>query len=363
MLRCYREFGVNAGRSQFSLATKAAELISRTREKLTRFFGGEIPERLIFSYNVTDAMNMVIFGILRPGDHAIITDLEHNAVLRPIYHLLSRGDIEVDYVPPDSEGYLDPDEFPKRFKRNTKMVIVCHGSNVIGAVQPIGEIGARCREHGVIFTVDTAQTAGIVPINARAMNVDIVAFTGHKALFGPTGIGGMYVAPGVSIAPTKFGGTGILSDCPRQPDQLPHRLEAGTVNILGIAGLFYGVEFIEKKGIENIHRREMELLKRLREGLSKIDGITFYGPAGYDNRVAVLSFTLAGIEAPKLGSLLAERYDIATRAGLHCAPRLHKALGTAPVGTVRVSPGFFNSEDDIDYFLGAVEEIAKEIRR
>jgi cysteine desulfurase family protein len=362
MVRCYERCGVNAGRSQFSLATEAEKIISGTREKLTRFFGGEIPSRLVFSYNVTDSLNIAILGILGPGDHVIITELEHNAVLRPIYHLLSKGDIEVDYITFDAEGYLDPDDFLKRFKRNTRMAIVCHGSNVIGAVQDVAAIGAHCRERGVIFVIDAAQTAGVIPIDVRRMNIDIVAFTGHKSLLGPTGIGGMYIAGGVSVAATRFGGSGILSDCPRQPDQFPLRLEAGTVNILGVAGLSAGIDFIEREGMENIHCREMELLKKLREGLSRIEGITFYGPAGYKNRVAVLSFNLSGIEATRLGSLLAERYDIATRAGLHCAPRLHRVLGTAPEGTVRVSPGPLNSPDDIDYFLGAVDEIAREVR-
>jgi len=253
MDRFYRSFGVNPGRSGYDLCLEAGSVVEETRKMLTRFFNGKNSDRLCFAYNSTDALNLIISGLLRSGDHAISTTIEHNSVLRPLYHLWKYAGLEVDYVPFDSRGFVDPGDFPKRFKPNTRLVVVNHASNVIGTVQPVKEIGRCCRERGIPFAVDASQSAGKIPIDIEAMNIDIVAFTGHKSLLGPTGIGGLYVREGVDIRHTRAGGTGVRSAQRTHLDEYPYRLEYGTPNTLGIAGLQAGLKWIEKQGLQSIH--------------------------------------------------------------------------------------------------------------
>jgi cysteine desulfurase/selenocysteine lyase len=359
----YRTHGVNPGRSGYKLCMEAEEMVVETRRLLTQFFNGEDPDHLVFTYNASDSLNIVIQGILEPGDHIITTNLEHNSVLRPIYHLTTRGIVEADYISFDENGYVHPNDFEKKIKRNTRLVVINHGSNVIGTLQPIKEIGAICREKRVVFAIDTSQTAGVVPIDIEAMNVDIVAFTGHKSLLGPTGIGGLYVRPGVNIKATRFGGTGIRSADRLQPEEFPYRLECGTLNIMGIAGLNAGQRWIADKGVKNIHQQEMNLWEMLRDGLREIEGVTLYCADSMENHIPVLSFNLDGYKAHDVGRILDTEYNIACRPGLHCAPLAHEQLQTHFIkGTVRFSIGPFNTREHIRHAINSVKEIATKRR-
>jgi len=357
----YRNFGVNPGRSGFDLCMEAGEVIEDTRKLLTKFFnGGKDPNRLCFTYNSTDALNLIIFGILDEGDHAITTTLEHNSVLRPLYHLYRDKGVEVDYIPFDSQGFVDPDEFPKRFKKNTKLVIINHASNVIGTIQPIAEIGAYCREAGIPFAIDASQSAGKIPIDMEKQNIDIVAFTGHKSLMGPTGIGGLYVREGIHIRHTRAGGTGVRSAVRTHLEEYPWRLEYGTINTLGVAGLKAGVEWVLEQSLDNIHAHEMRLVKMLRDGLIDEEGITLYCQDDLNNHIGIFLFNIEGIEAMNTGTILDVDYNIACRTGLHCAPLAHEQLGTAQIhGAVRFGLGPFNTEEEIRTAIKAIKEIAR----
>ena len=359
----YRNFGVNPGRSGYDLCVETGELVENTRKMLTRFFNGADPNRLCFGYNSTDALNLIIFGTLKPGDHAVTTTLEHNSVLRPLYHL-SRAGVEVDYVPFDKGGFVDPDGFSKLFKKNTKLVIINHASNVIGTVQPIKEIGRRCQEHGVPFAIDASQAAGKVPVDIEDAFVDIVAFTGHKSLLGPTGIGGLYVREGIEIRLTRAGGTGVRSAVRTHLEEYPYRLEYGTLNVLGVAGLHAGLKWILDKGLESVHQHEMKLATKLRDGLKGIDGVTMYCQDNLADHIGVLPFNVTGMEAMNVGTILDVDHNIACRTGLHCAPLVHEGLGTDKVhGSVRFGIGPFNTEEHIDTAIGAVREIAEMARK
>ena len=355
----YRNFGVNPGRSGYDLCVETGELVENTRKMLTRFFNGADPNRLCFGYNSTDALNLIIFGMLKPGDHAVTTTLEHNSVLRPLYHLSQTG-VEVDHVPFDKSGFVDPDDFQKRFKKNTKLVVINHASNVIGTVQPIKEIGRRCREHGVPFAIDASQSAGKIPVDIEDAFVDLVAFTGHKSLLGPTGIGGLYVREGIEIRFTRAGGTGVRSAIRAHLEEYPYRLEYGTLNVLGVAGLHAGLKWILDKGLESIHQHEMKLATKLRDGLKGIDGVTMYCQDELADHISVLPFNVTGMEAMNVGTILDVDHNIACRTGLHCAPLVHEGLGTDKIhGAVRFGIGPFNTEEHIDAAIGGIKEIAE----
>ena len=360
----YRNFGVNPGRSGFDLCLEAGEVVDNTRKMLTSHFSGQDYNRLCFSYNSTDALNLIINGMLTGGDHAITTTIEHNSVLRPLYHLNKYQGVEVDYIPFDSKGFVDPDDFPKKFKDNTKLVIVNHASNVMGTIQPIKEIGKYCKERGVPFAVDVSQSAGKIPIDIEELNIDVVAFTGHKSLLGPTGIGGLYVREGIEIRHTRAGGTGVRSAVRTHLDEYPYRLEYGTVNILGIAGLNAGLKWIEKKGLSDIHNHEMKLTTMLRDGLKEIERVTMYCQDDLTNHIGVLSFNIDGFEALNTGTFLDGDYNIAVRTGLHCSPLVHEQLGSDKIhGSVRFGIGPFNTEEHIKISIEAVEEIAASQRK
>ncbi|SYZ72826.1 conserved hypothetical protein [Candidatus Zixiibacteriota bacterium] len=355
----YRNYGVNPGRSGYDLCLVAGEIIEDTRRLLTKFFNGTDPNRLIFGYNATDALNLAIFGTLQPGDHAITTNVEHNSVLRPLYHLSLYNKVEVDHMPFDDRGFVDPGDIAKKIKKNTKLVAVNHGSNVIGTVQPIKEIGKICREKGVLFLVDSSQTAGKLPIDMDDMNIDIIAFTGHKSLMGPMGTGGLYVREGVEIRHTRAGGTGVRSAVRTHLDEYPYRLEYGTGNLPGIAGLNAGIRWIQNRGLENIHHYEANLLELLRDGLRAIDGVTLYCQDNLENHIGVLTFNIDGLEAADTGTMLDVDYNIASRTGLHCAPLVHEQLGIDKIhGGVRFGIGPFNTREDIETAVRAVNEIA-----
>ena len=355
----YRNFGVNPGRSGFDLCMEAGEVIDTTRKQMTKFFNGTDFNRLCFTYNSTDALNLVISGMLEKGDHAISTNIEHNSVLRPLYHQSEYNGVEVDYIPVDSKGFVDPDDFPRAFKKNTKLVIVNHASNVIGTLQPIKEIGAHCQKHGIPFAVDVSQSAGKVPIDLEEQNLDIVAFTGHKSLLGPTGIGGLYVREGIEIRVKRAGGTGVRSAVRTHLFEYPYRLEYGTINSVGVAGLHTGVKWLEEKGIQNIHEHEMKLTKMLKDGLQDVEGVTLYCQDDLTGHIGIFLFNVDGFEALNVGTLLDVDYNIASRTGLHCAPLIHEHLGTADIhGAVRFGIGPFNTEEHINTAIEAVKEIA-----
>ena len=361
-LDAYARFGVNPGRSGYDLCLVAGELVYETRKALATFFGGDKPERLAFAANASDALNLAIQGLLASGDHAITTTVEHNSVIRPLNHLKRDRGVAVDFVPFEAGGLVDPDEIAARFRPNTKVVVVNHGSNVIGTIQPVAEIGRRCRERGIVFVVDAAQTAGVIPIDVAAMSIDVLAFTGHKSLLGPTGTGGLYVRDGVEIRQTRFGGTGVHSAFPYHLDEYPYRLEVGTGNLLGIAGLYFAQQYLAKRGVEAIYRHEMELFTRLQSGLERIEGVKLHGTTSLEHRLPVLSFTLAGRDPADVGSLLDVDHDIACRTGLQCAPLFHEQLGTGERGTVRLSVGPMNERKDVDAAIEAVGEIAADVR-
>ncbi|MCK5057216.1 MAG: aminotransferase class V-fold PLP-dependent enzyme [Candidatus Aminicenantes bacterium] len=355
----YRNYGVNPGRSGYDLCIESGEVVENTRKQLTKFFNGTDPDRLCFSYNSTDSLNLVINGILEKGDHAVTTNVEHNSVLRPLYHQSKYNGVEVDYISADSKGFVNPDDFPKKFKKNTKLVIVNHASNVIGTIQPIKEIGKYCREKGILFAVDASQSSGKIPVDMEEQNIDIVVFTGHKSLLGPTGIGGLYVREGVEIRHTRAGGTGVRSAVKTHLFEYPFRLEYGTLNSVGVAGLYKGVEWVEEKGIHNIHEHEMKLTTMLRDGLKDTEGVTLYCQDDLTDHIGIFLFNVAGFESLNVGTLLDVDYNIACRTGLHCAPLIHVHIGTADIhGAVRLGVGPFNTEADVKTTIDAVKEIA-----
>lgn len=359
MDQSFRRHGVNPGRSGYDLCLEAGQLVEDTRRQLTTFFGGRDSSRLVFGYNSTDMLNLAIFGLLQRGDHAVTTTLEHNSVLRPLYHLARDYGVEVDHVPFDARGFVDPDAVGARIRANTRLVVVNHGSNVIGTLQPVGEIGRICQERGVRFLVDASQTAGKVPIDVEQMQIDALAFTGHKSLFGPTGIGGMYVRQGVEIRHTRAGGTGVRSAVRGHLEEYPYRLEYGTGNVLGIAGLHAGVEWLTTKGMHTVHAHELALTERLRDGLRAIEGVTLYCQDDLANHIGVLAFNVEGMEAADVGTMLDVDHGIACRTGLHCAPLVHEQIGTAALhGAVRFSVGPFNTAEQIERAIEGVREIA-----
>jgi cysteine desulfurase family protein len=361
MSNFYRKHGVNPGRSGFDAALETEEIVNNTRKMLTKLFnGGDDYNRLTFSYNASDSLNLIIQGLADPQAHVISTMLEHNSVLRPLYCLKQEGKLQdVTYLPFDENGYLDPEDFRKAIRPNTKFVVCTHCSNVIGTFQPLAEIGKICKEHGLIFVVDGSQGAGATNVDMQAANIDVYVFTGHKCLMGPTGIGGSYVCEGVNIKHTRYAGTGVRSAYPAHLDEYPYRLEYGTLNLVGVAGLNAGVKWILEQGIENIHRKEMILWEKLRTNLQEIKGVVTYCANSPINKNPVLSFNIQGFEASDVGTMLDVDYEIACRTGLQCAPKVHEPIGTFEQhGTIRLSIGAFNTEADIDAAIEAVKDIA-----
>ncbi len=361
----YSKYGVNPGRTGCDLGVSAERMIHSTRRRFSEFFNASLtrtgktkdPNRLVFTLNATMSLNLIINGTVEPGDHVLTTRIEHNSVIRPVNHRTRVG-AEATFLAPDAEGYVCPEELRKAIRPNTKLVIVNHASNVNGVVQDVAAIGAVCKEHGVAFAVDSAQTAGVLPIDMAACNISFLAFTGHKGLFGPTGVGGICVADDAEIRGTIFGGTGVRSAELFHPEEFPYRLEAGTHNLAGIAGLSAGLDWIERKGREKLYRHEMELFGRLQEGLSSIQGVHLQGSTDLERRVATLSITVDNFDPSDVGTFLDVDHGVQTRTGLQCAPLMHECLGTMPRGTVRFSLGPFNTRDQIETTLTAVDQIA-----
>ena len=355
----YRKHGVSPGRSGFDAAIEAEEIVFETRKLLCNLFNGDDPNRLTFSYNASDTLNMLIMGLAEKGDHVVTTMLEHNSVLRPLHHLEEWGTIELTHVPFDENGFVHPDDIKKAIKPNTKMVIVNHSSNVIGTIQPLKEIGEVCKKAGVIFLVDASQSAGAVPIDVVDMQIDALAFTGHKCLMGPTGIGGSYVSKELPVKGTRFGGTGVRSAQKTHLVEYPYRLECGTLNTVGVAGIHAGVKWVLEQGMENLHKQEYALYDKLRNGVKNIDKVIAYCANNTKNQNPVLSINIEGFDSGDVGMMLDVDYNIASRTGLQCAPLVHTGIGTDKIhGTVRLSIGPFNTEAHVDAALEAIADIA-----
>ncbi len=356
----YGRYGVNPGRSGTDLAVEAEQMVRSTRERLTAFFGATgDPDRLVFTQNASDALNIAIQGTLSSGDHVITTDLDHNSVLRPVYHLTEYDGIASTYLPFDKTGRVDPQVCSEALRPDTKAVVMSHGSNALGTVQPIADIGRICRDAEVTLILDVAQTAGMIPIDMEAMCVDIVCFTGHKSLMGPSGIGGMYVREGIDVAPLRYGGTGVRSEQLDHLEAYPWRLECGTINLLGIAGMHAALDWIAERGLNTIEARERSLTRRLLDGLAETDGLTVYGDTRSEDRLPVVSVNVDGMTANNVGTLLDVKFGIATRTGLLCAPRVHQRLDTVSrKGTVRISLGPFNTDEHVDALLAGLRDIS-----
>ena len=352
-----RESLGNPGRAGHKLALASEHALDDCRHRLNQFFHGLAPERFIFTLNCTDALNMAFKGVLREGDHVITTDLEHNSISRPLRAMELAGKISLTRIPADQGGTVDPQAIRQAITSQTRLIAQTHGSNVVGTVQPIQDVGRIAREHELLFLVDAAQTAGVVPIDVQAMFIDLLAFPGHKSLLGPTGTGALYVGPRTEVAAWREGGTGGDSASETQPCELPYLLEGGTPNVLGMAGLAVGIQFVVEQGPEKIHAHEVELTERLWQRLDDIGGYEVFGHRDGTRRVGTLSFRLESLPAAELGGILDQSFDIAVRPGLHCAPYIHRALGTFPEGTVRVSPGPFNTTADIDRLAESLAEI------
>ena len=346
----------NAGRGATSAALDASRVIYDTREKLSDLFNLQNPSRVAFTCNSTESLNTAIKGILSSGDHAITTALEHNSVLRPLYDLQAKG-MELSIVDCDENGNIDYNDFEKLIKENTKAIVCTHASNLVGNVLDVKKIGSIAKKHNLIFIVDASQSAGVFPIDMQDMNIDILCFTGHKGLLGPQGTGGICVREGIDVRPLKVGGSGVNTFSKEQPVEMPTHLEAGTLNGHAIAGLNEALDYLKEEGIDNIQKREEELMFRFYNGIKDIKDIKIFG--NFENkRAAIVTFNVGDIDSAAFSDELSFAYDISTRAGAHCAPLMHKAMNTVEQGAVRFSFSHYNTEEEIDTAIKAVKEIA-----
>jgi cysteine desulfurase family protein len=361
MIKFMEEVGANPGRSGHLLSIEAARILYEAREALSTLFHVKDPSRIIFTLNATESINLALKGLLKPKDHIITSSLEHNSVMRPLRDLEKKG-IELSIIFCSSNGLLNPQEVERKIKSNTKMIILNHASNVIGTLLPIEEIGSIARKHNLLFFVDAAQTAGVYPIDIETERIDLLAFTGHKSLYGPQGTGGLVIGERIEekeMIPLKQGGTGSRSEFEEQPDFLPDRFESGTPNGVGIAGLLAGIQFVLQKGTEHIRHDESALIEKLIKGLKEIPHVKLYGPESKEERIATLSFNIAQLSPSDVSFYLEKEFGILCRPGLHCAPSAHKTIGTFPEGTVRFSLSYFNTEDEVSKAIQAVNSVAR----
>lgn len=361
MVHFSKEIGASPGRSGHRLAIEAGRIVFEAREGIARLFGVDDSSRVVFGLNATEGINQGLKGLLRPGDQVITSSMEHNSVMRPLRAMMREG-LEVAVLPCCPEGFLDPQGVRKALRKSTKMVVLNHASNVVGTLQPLAEIGEICRRQGVLFFVDAAQSAGAIPIDMDREKIDLLAFTGHKALFGPQGTGGLVLGERVEekeLVPVKRGGTGSRSEQEEHPDFLPDLCESGTPNALGLAGLLAGLEFVMKVGIEEIRQHEKRLTTRLLQGLRQIGGVTLYGPGTAEKQLATVSFNIRGMAPSEVGLRLDEDFGILCRVGLHCSPASHRTIGTFPQGTVRFGLSYLNREEEVEEALQAVGRIAR----
>jgi cysteine desulfurase/selenocysteine lyase len=359
--RFLRENGAPNGRSSYTQAIESNRIIEQARRGVAELIEAPAGSHIAFGFNCTDVLNMAIRGIVRPGDHVVTTVCDHNSVLRPLRALAEDAGVEVSYVPCDGEGFISPDDVRAAIRPNTRLVVVNHASNVTGAIQPIEEIARRVRETDAFYLVDAAQSLGHVPISIRTLDADLLAAPGHKGLLGPLGTGVLYIAPGVErqLKPLRCGGTGSQSEVDRQPDTLPEKYEPGNHNLPGLAGLAAATRFLREETIEAIHAHHNRLVTRLLDGLRDIDVVRIHGPRSTANRTSVVGITVDGYEPQELAAVLDSAYHIQCRAGLQCAPRMHEALGTAATGgTLRLSPGFSTTVEEIDTVIHCLQEVA-----
>ncbi len=356
MEACLRFYSANAGRGSHRYSVRAAEKIGETRERLARLFHVKNPEQISFMLNCTDGLNTGLFGVLKPGDDVIISDMEHNSVYRPAIHLGERG-VRTLFAESDETGMVSPEAIHRVLTPRTRMICIQHASNVGGGINPIREIGHMAREKGIFFMVDAAQTAGSVPIDVEKDAIDILAFPGHKGLLGPQGTGGLYVREGISLEPMRQGGTGSASESSQMPDFLPDRLESGTQNLPGIVGLGAGTEFVLRRGVSNIGHYERALSEYLWKRISNLPGVQLLGPADMEKRTGILALALSTRDPAEVAWILDKRYGIAVRAGLHCAPLAARRFGVEQKGSLRFSPGIFNTMQEMEYTARALGEI------
>ena len=352
--------GININRGSYALAYDVEDIIYTTRQRLHTLFNGQDPAHVIFTQNVTMSLNMVIKGLLKAGDHVLVSSMEHNAVMRPLTQLLDKG-ITFDIIPCDKMGSIQLESMDSLIRPNTVALIINHASNVCGTIQPLESIGSICKTHNLQFIVDAAQTAGVIPIDVKACHIDALCFTGHKGLLGPQGIGGIILTKEMAqnLTPLIAGGTGSFSHLETLPTHMPDAFESGTLNLPGIIGLNEGLAYIESQGMENIHNHELVLTQSFLEGLQSIDGINIVGKQNIQDRTAVVSITIDGMDPASIAYELESTYHIMTRVGLHCAPRAHQTLGTYPEGTVRFSFGYANTHKDVESALSALNTIVK----
>ena len=362
MVRFLNNVGANPGRSAHRLAVEAGRIVYNAREAVAELFNAPDPLRVVFGSNATEALNLALRGLLRPGDHVITSSMEHNSVMRPL-RALERQGVEVTVVQCSPAGFLNPSDVEAAIRLNTAMIALNHASNVVGTLLPVAEVGRIARRHGLLLLVDAAQTGGAYPIDVQAEFVDLLAFTGHKSLYGPMGTGGLIVGERVNVdrlEPLKRGGTGSRSEYEEQPDFLPDLCESGTLNVVGLAGLEAGIRWVLKRGVDAIRAYEVELAQWLIAGLRDIPGVTIYGGLDANRQTATVSFNVIGMEPSEVGFRLDEEHGIMCRVGLHCAPAAHKTMGTFPAGAVRFGLGVFNTLEEINAALAAVESLAQE---
>lgn len=360
IMTAMKDYGANPGRSGHKMALKASRGIFETRELIGKLFNISNPLNIILTFNATESLNLGIKGLLKPGDHVITTSMEHNSVLRPIKYMEQFG-IENTIVKCDNKGRLKVSDIEKSIKNNTKLIVNTHVSNLTGTIMPVADIGKIARDKGIVYMVDAAQSAGVYDIDVEEMNIDLLAFPGHKGLLGPQGTGGLYIRDNIDLTGLFQGGTGSASHSLYQPNIFPDKYESGTTNAPGLIGLGAGIKFILEKEIENIRNYEEDLTKHFIEEASKIDGIILYGPCNVKNQGAVVSLNIKDADSSEVSYILDEEYDIAVRPGLHCAPLAHETIGTLEQGVVRFSFGIFNTHDEIEYAIKALKEIAKEV--
>ena len=349
----------NSARGTHAGSMAASHTVYDTRVKLAKLFGCPRADRVAFTANVTEALNIAVNGLIGRGDHVITTDCEHNSVLRPLYRLADEQGVEVSFVPADRQGNLDYDTFERLMRPHTRAIVCTHASNLTGNLTDLARVSAVAKAHDVLLIVDAAQTAGAYPIDMTALGIDVLCFTGHKGLMGPQGTGGLCVREGLTLRHWKVGGSGVQSYSRTHPTQMPTCLEAGTLNSHGIAGLSAALDFIAEVGVDAIHDRETALMRRFYEGVKEVPGITVYGDFSRQ-RMAIVTLNIGDYESGAVSDALSEEYGIATRPGAHCAPRMHQALGTVQQGAVRFSFSWFNTEQEIDAAIQAVRELAAE---
>jgi len=357
MDRFLRTSCANPGRSGHRMAVESQRVVSQCRRAVAELLGAPSVERVVFALNATDAINTGLKGLLRPGDHVVSTLMEHNAVARPLKRLETEG-VEVTFVPASPQGEVRACDLIGALRPETRLVAMAHASNVVGTIQPIEEVAAAVRERDTLLLVDAAQTAGAVPVHVADMGIDLLAFAGHKGTLGPPGTGGLVLGMRADPRPLREGGTGTRSESPEHPNELPERLEAGTMNVSGLAGLLEGVRYVAERTVERIREHELAAAEALEKGLRQIPGIVLHGPRSFDRRVGVVSFSLGDTDPRDVAAMLDTSFYIATRPGLHCAPLAHQSLRTYPVGTVRMSPGPFTTDGDVRAAVDAVAAIA-----